>query len=345
MKKLLLYVALGIFSYTQAQNILIVDNNNNIDTSPAHMYDTFNAAISAAGNGDIIYVQPSEASYGNVTINKEVTIYGMGHTPELNAGRNAFFGNITISSSNVKLAGIRCTSNVTITGTTQNVTLENSFFNNIALNSGITSNITIQGNLIDGSLGLSANNNNSENITITHNFFNTVPQNGLSYLNSTTIFNNNIVTYSGGGTTSIFYIPNDLVAQNNIFAPTSNFNGTNWQSGGTPTLFNNCMTYSYNGITLGDLNGTGNFNNTNPQFVSIPGTDPSYSVDNDYNIGATALGTDGNDIGLFNGFYDFDMRGYPTLLPYLEEMTISNNMVSAGANLQVNLKANANKTN
>ena len=39
------------------------------------------------------------------------------------------------------------------------------------------------------------------------------------------------------------------------------------------------------------------------------------------------------------------MRGYPTLLPYLEEMTISNNIVQAGADLNVNLKANANKTN
>ena len=39
------------------------------------------------------------------------------------------------------------------------------------------------------------------------------------------------------------------------------------------------------------------------------------------------------------------MRGYPTELPYLTEMTISNNMVPGGSNLNVNLKANANKTN
>jgi len=56
-------------------------------------------------------------------------------------------------------------------------------------------------------------------------------------------------------------------------------------------------------------------------------------------------GTDGNDVGIFSGYYDFDIKGYPTELPYIIDMTISNNMVPAGADLNVNLKANANKSN
>ncbi|MFV0570895.1 MAG: hypothetical protein ACK5M1_00495 [Xanthomarina gelatinilytica] len=345
MKKIISLIALMVFGLTQAQTILIVDNNNNIDTSPSHMYNTFNAAIAAASNGDIIYVQPSVTNYGNVNISKEVSVYGMGHTPELNAGRSATFGSITISNSNVKLAGIQSNNAINITGTVQDIIIENNSLNNVYLNSAVTTNLTLQGNIIDGNLGLSPNNNNSVNTTITHNFFETTPQNGISYLNSTTIFNNNIVYYAGVTTTAMFLNPNDLVAQNNIFVSTSSFNGTNWQSGGTPILFNNCMSYSFNGITLGALNGTGNFNNVNPQFIIIPGTNPAFSATNNYNIGATALGTDGNDVGLFNGSFDFDMRGYPTELPYLKEMSISNNMVPAGSNLNVNLKANANKTN
>jgi len=345
MKKIMLVATLFASTLIYAQTILIVDNNQNIDTSPAHVFNTFNDAITAAANGDIIYVQPSTTSYGNVNINKEVTVYGIGHTPEMNSGRNATFGNITIVSNNVKLSGIQSLNNIALSGTRDNVFIENNLLNNINLSNATTSNITIQGNIIDGSISLHTTNNNSVNVTITHNFFETAPQNGLTYFNSTTIFNNNIVTYSGVTTTAYFYFPNDLVAQNNIFVSTSTFNGTNWQSGGTPVLFNNCLTYSYSGQTLGTLNGTGNFNNTNPQFASIPGTNPAFAATNDYNIGITALGTDSNDIGVFNGYYDFDMRGYPTLLPYLEEMTISNNMVPAGANLSVNLKANANKTN
>lgn len=343
MKKLLLFVAVLTISYAQAQNILIVDNNVNVDTSPSHMYSTFATAIAAAANGDIIYVQPSITSYSNVNINKEVTVYGIGHTPELNNGRSSVFGLINVSASNVKISGIRSTSNIQSVGIQSNITLENSFITNyVNFNTGI-SNSSIQGNIIG--VGMTLNSTASTNITVTHNFFDSIAANSLAGLNSSTIFNNNIVTFSGVTTQSFFNAPIDVVAQNNIFVFTSNFNGTNWQLGGTPIIFNNCLSYSYFGTTLGLLNGTGNYDNTNPQFVSIPGTNPFFIVDNDYNITSGSIGTDGNDIGLFNGFYDFDMRGYPTLLPYLEEMTISNNMVSAGENLTVNLKANANKSN
>ncbi|NOY46738.1 MAG: hypothetical protein GXO84_00700 [Chlorobi bacterium] len=347
-KKLLLFVAFLVISYTQAQNILIVDNNVNVDTTPTHMYSTFPAAVTAAVNGDIIYVQPSINNYGSVTINKEVTVYGNGHTPELNSGRRASFGHITISASNVKLSGVEAlvNTNVNISGTQSNITIENCKVFNIIMNLANANNIIIQGNIIDNNVTLNANNLFSVNITINNNFFNSVPVNGLANFNSSTIFNNNIVTFNGSTVQSFFSTPTDLVAQNNIFVFTSIFDGSFWQSGGTPTIFNNCISHSYNGITLGLLNGTGNFDNTNPQFVSIPaGTNPTFDVLNDYNIGSGSLGTDGNNVGLYNGFYDFDMRGYPTLLPYLTEMTISNNMVPAGANLSVNLKANANKTN
>ncbi|MGB1307951.1 MAG: hypothetical protein ACPG6B_03505 [Oceanihabitans sp.] len=343
MKKIILGIALLIVSYTNAQNILIVDNNTNVDTTPAHMYNTFAAAIAAAATGDIIYVQPSVTSYGNINISKEVTVYGIGHTPELNAGRATVFGLINISASNVKISGIVTSSYIQTVGVLSNLTIENSYVSqNIRFNTGIT-NSSIQGNIIR--TGIVLNGTTSTNITITHNFFNSIGLNSLSGFNSSTIFNNNLVVFSGLGGQSFFISPNDLVVQNNIFVSTSSFNGTNWQNGGTPTIFNNCISYSYAGTTLGLLNGTGNFDNTNPQFVSIPGTNPNFSIDNDYNIGSGSLGTDANDVGLFNGAYDFDMRGYPTILPYLEEMTISNNVIQAGASLNVNLKANANKTN
>ncbi|MFK5878930.1 MAG: hypothetical protein QM478_05480 [Flavobacteriaceae bacterium] len=347
MKKIILVIAIIFCSFTQAQNILIVDNNVNVDTSASHMFSTFTAANTAAANGDIIYVQPSETNYGSIVINKEVTVYGNGHTPELNSGRRASFGHITISSSNVKLSGVEAlvNTNVSISGTQSNITIENNKLFNIILNTANANNITIQGNVINNQIALNANNSFSVNVTISNNFFDTVPVNGISNLNSSTIFNNNIITFTGITTQSFFLSSIDLVAQNNIFVFTSSFNGTNWQLGGTPTIFNNCISYSYSGATLGLLNGTGNFDNTNPQFVSIPGTNPNWDVLNDYNIGSGSLGTDGNDVGIYNGFYDFDMRGYPTLLPYLTEMTISNNMVSAGDNLSVNLKANANKSN
>lgn len=344
MKKIILFIAIIIASYTQAQNILIVDNNINVDTSPSHMFSSFSAANAAAANGDIIYVQPSTTSYSSISITKEVSVYGMGHSPELNNERRALFVNISISASNVKLSGIEASGNLSTSGNRSNLTIENNKLANVYLTTGIT-NATVQGNIITNILALSPTASNSVNITINNNFFDSVSVNGLQYFNSSTIFNNNIVTFTGVTTQSFFFVPSDLVAQNNIFVSTGTFNGTNWQSSGTPTLFNNCLSYSYSGVSLGTLNGTGNFDNTNPVFASIPGTNPAFDIANDYNIGSGSLGTDGNDIGIYNGFYDFDMRGYPTLLPYIIEMTITNNMISAGETLQVNLKANANKTN
>ena len=347
MKKIILLAAILVASFTQAQSILIVDNNVNVDTSPSHMYSTFAAAIAAAANGDTIYIEPSETSYGNIAINKEVVVYGGGHTPELNAGRSATIGYVTISASNVKLSGVELVVNTTLTisGTRSNVTIENNKLFNITMAGAITTNVIIQGNVIDNSIALATVGANSVNTTIINNFFNTPVVNGLAYLNSSTIFNNNLVVFAGVTTQSFFNQPQDLVAQNNVFVSTSNFHGGNWQNGGTATVFNNCLSYSYLGTTLGVMNGTGNFDNVNPMFTTIPGTNPIFDVANDYHIGSGSNGTDGNEVGIHNGFYDFDMRGYPTLLPYITEMTIQNNMVPAGANLNVNLKANANKSN
>ncbi|PCI07684.1 MAG: hypothetical protein COB73_07875 [Flavobacteriaceae bacterium] len=347
MKKIILVIAIVFCSFTQAQNILIVDNNVNVDTSASHMFSTFAAANTAAVNGDIIYVQPSETNYGTITIGKEITLYGNGHTPELNGGRKAIFGHITITASNVKISGVETgpNLNVAISGTRSNITIENSKVYNIRLDVGITNNIIIQGNIIESSILLHPANANSVNVTITNNFINSPVANPFQYFNSTTIFNNNVVNWEATTAQSLFFIPTDLVAQNNIFVSQSSFNGSIWQTAGTPTIFNNCLTYSFSGVTLGVLNGTGNFDNINPVFTSIPGTNPAFLITNNYNIGSGSLGTDSNPVGIFNGNYDFDMRGYPTLLPYLTEMTISNNMVSAGDNLSVNLKANANKSN
>ncbi|PSG88716.1 right-handed parallel beta-helix repeat-containing protein [Aurantibacter aestuarii] len=329
-----------------AQNILIVDNNPVVDTTPADVFNNFNDAQTAAVNGDIIYVQPSITAYGSVNITKEITVYGIGHEPELNSGRNASFNGIGIVADNVTVSGLDITgSGIVFSGTRSNIKIENNRTTGVTLNSAITNNISIQGNIILTALGLNANPANATNITITHNFFDSTNNNGIQNLNSSTIFNNNVIYFALNNTLSIFSNPIDLVAQNNVFVSTGTFNGTNWWSGGTPITFNNCLSFSYSGITLAALNGSGNFNNTNPQFTSIPVNNPTFNVANDYTIGSGSLGTDGNTIGLFNGTYDFDMRGYPTLLPYISEMTVVNNMIMAGQNLDVNLKANANKTN
>ena len=351
MKNLLCLVALFIISYTQAQNTLIVDNNVFIDDSPSHVYTTFAAAIAGASNGDTILIQPSSVSYGNLTINKSVTVLGMGYAPELNNGETSQTGNISVTASNVKVSGININGYISPASNVTDLLVEDCWINAgaYASNPG-NANITYRGNVINSLIYLNSTPTNSLNITITNNIIQGLGNNAFQYFNSTTIFNNNIIVANQGQYYFyIFYYPTDLVCQNNIWLFTANNQATVDQTGGNPIIHNNSLTYHYGTATITDLIGTGNLNNQNPFFVNIPANNPYWAVDNNYNLGASSAGnnagTDGNDVGIYNGYYDFDMRGYPTELPYLTEMSISNNMVPAGSNLNVNLKANANKTN
>ncbi len=338
------FIIVCLFSLIgQAQNILIVDNNSGINTTPAHVFPDFTSAITAAVNGDIIYVQPSATSYGSITINKEVTVYGNGHFPELDNGINASFIGIGIAADNVKVSGVNITSGISTSGSRANVIIENCLVPTINLSSGINECI-IQGNIITSQVTLNANSLLAVNVTFRNNFCQFQISSDFENFNSSTIFTNNIITNRTTHQSSLFDKANGLVVQNSIFvfnnglAYVGNLNGT-------PITFNNCVTYNYTGVTISALNGTNNNDNINPQFVTIPTNTPLFSVANNYNINPTLLGTDGFPIGIHNGGYDFDMRGYPTPLAYISEMNINNNIITAGANLNITLKANANKSN
>lgn len=348
MKKILFFASVLLLNTAIAQNILIVDNNFNIDTSPAHVFSTLTAAVTAASNGDIIYIQPSATGYGAITINKSLTLIGKGHAPELNNGEASVIGNVTISANNVKITGLFVSGLVSSTANVNNGLIEDCHITSgVSFNLANVTNMTIRGNLIKNGIFIS----NNLDITITNNLIQNIGFNAFSGFNDTTIFNNNVIIADQSNATGfIFANANNLVCQNNIWLFTNNaMDRVDQNASGTPIIHNNSLTYHYGSTTILPLNGNNNLNNQNPFFVNITANNPYYNVAHDYNLGASSAGNDagadGNDVGIYNGFYDFDMRGYPTELPYLLEMSISNNMIPAGANLNVNLKANANKSN
>jgi len=351
MKKIILGIALLVISFTNAQNTLIVDNNVFIDNSPSHVFTNFAAAIAGASNGDTILIQPSSISYGNLTISKSITVLGMGYAPELNNGETSATANITVTANNVKIAGLNVIGYVSAGTNVTDLLVEDCMIAAGVYASAVgNANITYRGNVIKGLIYLNATPTNSLNITITNNLIQNLGSSAFQYFNDTTIFNNNIIIGDQALTGYvIFYAPNNLVCQNNTWLFTNNALAQVDQTGGNPITHNNSLTYHYGTPTITALNGTGNLDNQNPFFVNIPANNPYWAAENDYNLGNSSAGndagTDSNDVGIYNGFYDFDMRGYPTELPYLTEMSIDNNMVSAGSNLSVNLKANANKTN
>lgn len=359
MKKLFYLLILAIAGISQGQNILIVDNDPTVDTTPAHMFDTWASAIAAANNGDIIYVQPSVTSYGNIIIDKEVTVYGSGWDPILNNGRNSRIGNALINANNVKLSGFLVDSFVRgATPTSQMSGLiveDNKIDIGISFGTGseTANNVIIRGNVIGRSIQMHSNPTQSSNTVITNNFINVgvfgASSEGIVNANATTIFNNNIVV--NRRTNSVFTIfktmRGDVTAFNNIYI-SSGTQGMFSSSNGHVLEINNSISWKPTGVPLSQLMpGMNNFDNVDPQFVN-DNAGLTLDASTDYSLtpnspGAIA-GSDGGDIGIFNGGYDFDYRGYPTELPYITSFTLDTNLITSGQNINANVKADANKS-
>lgn len=93
MKNQLLILILTLYgSALIGQNII---NVNNTSSGVTAQYTTLSAAVSAAVDGDIIYLYPSSASYGSATINKKLTIIGPGYNVQQNPSLqiNTYVGN------------------------------------------------------------------------------------------------------------------------------------------------------------------------------------------------------------------------------------------------------------
>jgi len=362
MKKLFFYVVvLAISGITiQAQTVRFVDNNQGAPTASGVNYTDIQAAVDASSPGDIIYIQPSPNNYGNITMTKRLNIYGIAHNPELNAGQRPYVPNIYFNGAAAmsKISGLYV-SNIYLSYNFNNngvVISNNEIIGEIQGPGNTTTNndIIIVGNYFNNAGGShSIDNNSGQNWTIANNLFyknHTQPTYQLLYrLNNTTLLNNNIILTRQNGDSNqsieIFLNCNATQISNNIFIFTGN-NVANMNLGGnTSLLFNNNLTYNVTS-PFDALAGSNNIDDTNPQFVSF---DPSLALknpSNDFHIqgGSPAqnAGSDGNDLGVFNGAYPFSIRGYPTELPYLTDFVIFNNILSEGTDLNINVKANAN---
>ncbi|WP_299556289.1 hypothetical protein [Seonamhaeicola sp.] len=352
-------VLFSICTTIQAQNVLIVDNNQ----GSGAQYTTLQTAVDAANPDDIIYIQPSPNSYGDVYMKKPLKIYGIGHNPQLNAGQYARVSSVLFRNANAsgsQISGLYI-SNIYLDDTNysnHDIVITNNRLYTVYGNShtGRANNVIISGNFFYHNSSRALDNYNSQNWIISNNTFSR-PNSYWGYdifyrLNSSTIFNNNIILSrqagDSNGAITLFNSCSGTQLTNNIFIFTGN-NVENFNLGGNSALnFQHNLTYSYNS-TLDALSGTNNINNTDPQFVAFNPNTSLNSTANDYHIqgGSPAedAGTDGNDLGVFNGAYPFSLRGYPTQLPYLTDFVIHNNIITAGTPLNINIKANANINN
>ncbi|WP_412986291.1 hypothetical protein [Pontimicrobium sp. IMCC45349] len=332
-----------------AQTTHTVNNNPDVSTD----FTDLQSAINAASAGDILYVQHSPTSYGNVTLNKDLTIVGRSHS---DAGYTTSIGTMSISNgaSNATVTGCDINS-LNQTGSAS--TIDGlSFFDNDINSFGLGSthtftNLNLQGNVFRSTFTLSQN---SSNVTITNNLF---FSGSISfYMVDTLFFSYNVMGNTGNMSINNYATTNSqLNISNCIFVLNANGDRTvTLNRNGTNTIqVDDCVTYNYNNTYMynfeTDTYITINANvqeNTNPLFTnvtpatpaSIAGTQSNYDpLNDDLTLQG---GSPVNNDGLYQG-YNFINLGIPTGYPSIKILSHDPTIAKNG-NLSVTIEAKTN---
>lgn len=316
----------------QAQSaVWTVDNN--LDSGA--QFSSLGSAQSAASPGDTLLVQPSGYSYGDLSLIKRLVIIGPGHHPEFSGGMPAEMGILAIAngSDSSVVEGMRINGvNGALWNAASNLTFRN---NRIQSSAAISSNYgdgsnsdnwVFEGNVIidPGSCGgcvlinINTSAGQSDNWVFRNNVIYT-PSNGnqtFSNVNSTASFVNNIIIYTGSN--GMFTGSSFALFENNIFWSTSA--ETDFVSDCSSCEFNKNLFYNPN-TTLDEVEGD-NIVNQNPMFVDQPTT---WGYEKNINVedGSPAdnAGSDGTDLGVHGGSFNFRNEGYPDDHPRLTYTT------------------------
>ncbi|MFP4093848.1 MAG: hypothetical protein ACLFUB_05155 [Cyclobacteriaceae bacterium] len=347
--------------------VITVDNNAGTSAD----YASLSEAVTAASNGDSIYVHASQIAYGNLNLNKSLAILGPGHYPETNPAGTAILGDITLltGSSGSIFSGLSVSSiSVSTNSSVQvhDILIENNLFRRASAiigasqaSGGNSDNWIIRGNVFlnlnrCGGCTVIAVGNDVQLNTANENWFiynNLIDVRGNIYIfnniNATATINHNIIITTATNNAYGLFIGNSndrnsgVSLSNNIFISTSPDN-FDLARGCSNCSFTNNLTY-HPVSTLVDLPGTGNLNNTDPEFVNVPESF-AWSYEHDFNVTdsspANNAGTDGTDLGIYGGTaFQFTKFGYPQGMPYVEFFQVNNPQLQEGENLNISIRA------
>jgi hypothetical protein len=309
---------------TQAQTIRRV---NNTGVTGTNIYTTLQAAHDAASSGDIIYLEPSSISYGNLTCVRPLTIIGNGYFLQQNPGlqldtRDAIVGTVTFGNGSAGSRITGCVANGPLYIMASNVTVERNNMSTayIGYNGGYAtvSNVVVRQNYIESSLNIYPTSNTTvSNVNIANNIITSGIGSTSSYTNMTNILITNNVLGNLAGTNGTGLQVDNAVIKNNILT----YTGTN--SNFTPR--NNAYSNNISGNTaFGSANG--NQQNISPTALFVGGT---ASTDGAFQLRAApnpALGTgeNGINVGAFDGTTPYRISGIPnvpTIYQYNQSVT------------------------
>ncbi len=331
-------IALLLSFLVKAQNVLTVDNSVGANAQ----YSDLQTAISAASSGDIIYVHTSEVSYGNINIDKPLTLIGFSHS---DTDKKTILGYVYLldNASNTTISGFYISNE--LSASNNSTELSNIIIENNYIVSGIYSADTRAGinqMIIRGNVLYEV----GDNVSVYSNFKNVIISNNIirywayiKYHESATIKNN--VFLGRYHPVNHDETTGDLDVQNCIFYDDS-VSTRDINSDGV--VYENCLTYNIGSGSYSVLNGTNNVNNQNPNFVSA--SDDIFNVTDDYNLqaGSPAIGTGvgGIDMGIYdNSAFTFNNVGHTNGIPTVKITNITDR-IAPGANLSVTISTNAN---
>lgn len=344
MKKLYIFLSLTLMSLYGQSTIITV--NNEIGSS-ADYVDVV-SAITVATNGDTIYIQPSQISYGSFTLSKSLVLMGAGHNPSFSP-YNSQIGQITFAanSGGSIIKGLNIASITNNQATINNVVFSgcriysssgNPFlFQTATLNNWIFEGCTIE-NVTIGGFDFS---NMDANLILRNNYiFAAQVSIILSAVPSGTLIDHNVIVNIDNST---FYGPvlgnNVTISNNIIITQASNNNGLTTYCG--TCSFNNNILYAQNGGGQFPA-APGNLVNVNPQFESMSQA-YGYSYDYNLNLNSSSLGnnaaTDGTDIGLYGGIGIFSPIGIDSGSPHINTFTLGSSTAPQGGTITIHLNA------
>lgn len=335
MKKLLLILGVFLLTITvQSQKVITVDNRANSGAD----YTSLSEAVTNAFVGDTIQIHPSATSYGNTGyVNKRLHFVGLGHNPAISKyGERAVVGNITFNGNcaNSSVTGLEVTTiNVSTPIDVSGIKVINNRINTTVQGAN---NIAVQNWLVEGNIFVSAyvQPYSSQGWIVKNNIFDNTNYAIYNCDNTFSFLNNIVILANGNFATNSA----DPIVNNNIFILEGSVTDVILNT--STIVFNNNLTQNTTGFTVTALNGSSNLDNTSPGFAFTYANIADY-YNNDYNVTGAAVGhgTDGTDLGVYGGNFNFDVDGRPDDYPYMTSLDILNSSVPLGENINVQFTA------
>lgn len=312
----LLTGTLLLASLTSQARILRVNSVGAFATTCADCYQTLSSAYGSAMDGDTIHLEPSDANYGDLTIQKRLVIIGNGYKlADSNSPNNS--PNNAGLQANVQTSRVNL---LTVSGPnaqgTQIIGLHFTDYGG-GLSIGNTSNISVRRCFFNGlSIGFASGGTSVSNILIAENFISGDISNsyGAQTITNLTI-RNNIITGNLNFNDAADVVENLLVLNNTLL------------SNGNHGLKN--AEVAYNVFHQGNITGTNNTVHDNISAVALTGGDASNAVVNMATVYNLTVGTDDGkyDIlsaspynetgtqarGAFSGISPYRLSGIPNI--------------------------------